>query len=72
MPEYVADCGAGSGNDIFTLRRYIERADLKTLKMYFEFKRDDTADAALKQIDSKDYALPFVADTRKRKRKQCF
>lgn len=24
MPEYVAECGAGSGNDIFTLRRYIE------------------------------------------------
>ena len=23
IPEYVSDCGAGSGNDIFTLRRYI-------------------------------------------------
>ena len=31
----------------------------------FEFKRDDTADAALKQIDSKDYALAFSADNRK-------
>ncbi|SFB73545.1 ATP-binding protein [Butyrivibrio sp. YAB3001] len=31
----------------------------------FEFKRDDTADAALAQIDSKEYALPFVADSRK-------
>ncbi|MBR2527463.1 MAG: ATP-binding protein [Blautia sp.] len=31
----------------------------------FEFKRDDTAEAALKQIESKDYALPFIADTRK-------
>ena len=31
----------------------------------FEFKRDDTAENALKQIDSKDYALPFVADNRK-------
>ena len=31
----------------------------------FEFKRDDTADAALRQIDSKDYALPFAADARK-------
>ena len=30
-----------------------------------EFKRDDTAQAALAQIDSKDYALPFVADSRK-------
>ena len=28
LPEYVADCGAGSGNDIFTLRRYIERGEL--------------------------------------------
>ena len=31
----------------------------------FEFKRDDTAKAALAQIDSKDYALPFIADARK-------
>lgn len=31
----------------------------------FEFKRDDTADAALKQIDSREYALSFAADTRK-------
>ncbi|SDB32021.1 ATP-binding protein [Butyrivibrio sp. INlla16] len=31
----------------------------------FEFKRDDSAEAALKQIDTKDYALPFVADSRK-------
>ena len=31
----------------------------------FEFKRDDTAKAALKQIDSNDYALPFKADSRK-------
>lgn len=31
----------------------------------FEFKRDDSADAALAQIDSKDYALPFIADSRK-------
>jgi len=30
-----------------------------------EFKRDDTAQAALAQIDSKDYALPFIADSRK-------
>ena len=30
----------------------------------FEFKRDETAEAALKQIDEKDYALPFVADSR--------
>ena len=31
----------------------------------FEFKRDDTAEAALEQIDSKEYALPFAADSRK-------
>lgn len=31
----------------------------------FEFKRDDTAKTALQQIDTKDYALPFVADSRK-------
>ena len=31
----------------------------------FEFKRDDTAQAALAQIESKDYALPFIADSRK-------
>lgn len=124
MPEYVADCGAGSGNDIFTLRRYIERGDLDNIinvltslfanitytldsdpfehyfqavtyltftllgkfaacEMHtytgridckletrdyiylFEFKRDETAAAALRQIDSRDYALPFVADSRK-------
>ena len=31
----------------------------------FEFKRDDTAKAALAQINTGDYALPFVADSRK-------
>ncbi|MCR5604794.1 MAG: PD-(D/E)XK nuclease domain-containing protein, partial [Lachnospiraceae bacterium] len=31
----------------------------------FEFKRDDTAEAALTQINSKDYALPFKADSRR-------
>lgn len=31
----------------------------------FEFKRDESAEAALAQIDSKDYALPFIADSRK-------
>ena len=31
----------------------------------FEFKRDESAEAALQQIDSKDYALPFIADARK-------
>ncbi len=31
----------------------------------FDFKRDDTAKAALAQIDSKDYALSFIADDRR-------
>jgi len=124
MPEYVSECGAGSGKDIFTLRRYIERGELDKIKdvltalfagvtytlkedpfehyfqaviylvftllgkfaicemhtftgridckvetrdyiYLFEFKRDDTVEAALKQIEDKDYDLPFVADQRK-------
>ena len=124
LPAYVADCGSGSGNDIFTLRRYIERGELDRIrdvltslfanitytlktdpfehyfqaviylvftllgkfatcemhtfsgridckvetKAYiylFEFKRDDTAENALKQISSRDYALPFITDSRK-------
>ena len=31
----------------------------------FELKRDDTAEAALAQIDTKDYTLPYIADERK-------
>lgn len=31
----------------------------------FEFKRDSAALEALKQIDEKDYAIPFIADKRK-------
>ena len=31
----------------------------------FEFKRDDTPEAALAQIEEMQYALPFVADSRK-------
>ena len=31
----------------------------------FEFKRDESAEAALKQIDDKSYDLPFAADSRK-------
>ena len=123
MPEYVSDCGAGSGKDIFTLRRYVERGELDGIRdvltalfagitytvkedpfehyfqtviylvftllgkfascemhtftgridckvetknyiYLFEFKRDVSAEAALKQIDSKDYAQPFIADSR--------
>lgn len=32
MQEYVSDCGAGSGNDIFTLRRYVEKGELEKIK----------------------------------------
>ncbi len=124
MPEYVSDCGSGSGIDVFTLRRYISRGDLESIRnvltalfarityttkdtpfehyfqtviylvftllgqfaecemhtftgridckvetdqfiYLFEFKRDETAENALKQIEDKSYALPFAADNRK-------
>ena len=32
MPEYISDCGSGSGIDIFTLRRYIVRGELESVK----------------------------------------
>ena len=31
----------------------------------FEFKRDESAEKALQQINDKDYTLPFAADSRK-------
>ncbi|WP_458457908.1 PD-(D/E)XK nuclease domain-containing protein, partial [Pseudobutyrivibrio sp.] len=31
----------------------------------FEFKVDDTATNALRQINDKEYSLPYMADTRK-------
>ncbi len=124
MPAYVDDCGAGSGKDIFTLRRYAENGDLEsimrvltapfasipytnvkapfehyfqtviyltftllgkftmcemhtyngriacyvTVRDYiylFEFKRDGSAEDALKQIDENEYSLTFAADERK-------
>ena len=51
------------------LQTYTGRIDCKVetrdFIYLFEFKRDDTAEAALAQIDTMDYALPFVADSRK-------
>ena len=51
------------------MHTYTGRVDCRVLtRSYiylFEFKRDSTAKAALEQIDSKDYALPFAADSRK-------
>ena len=32
MPEYVNDCGSGSGIDVFTLRRYIIHGELESIK----------------------------------------
>ena len=31
----------------------------------FEFKRDETAEAALARIESREYTLPFAADSRR-------
>jgi len=41
------------------------KVETKSYIYLFEFKRNDTAEVALCQIDSKDYSLPFVADCRK-------
>lgn len=41
------------------------RVQTKKYIYLFEFKRDATAKAGLEQIDSKEYALAFVADSRK-------
>ena len=40
----------------------VQTADLIYL---FEFKRDESAEKALQQINDKDYTLPFAADSRK-------
>ena len=123
MPEYVNECGSGSGKDIFTLKRYVESGNLDGIrnvftalfasityttkdtpfehyfqsviyitmtllgkyaaceihtnigridcitetKKYvylFEFKRDDSAEAALKQINDMHYADRYAADKR--------
>lgn len=124
MPEYVSNCGSGSGVDIFTLRRYVDNGDHESIRnvltalfaritytsadivfehyfqtviylvftllgryalcemhtfsgridckvetdrfvYLFEFKRDETAEKALQQINDNSYTLPFAADSRK-------
>ena len=124
IPEYSLNYNSGTGNDIFTLRRYVEDGNFdgirdiltalfagipytqkaspfehyfqsviyiiftllgksiicemhtatgridcvlqaKSFIYIFEFKRDDTAENALKQIDENGYALPFIADKRR-------
>ena len=56
-------------NTVCELHTFSGRIDCRVLTSHyiylFEFKRDDTAAAALSQIDSKDYTLPFIADSRK-------
>ncbi|MBR1797931.1 MAG: AAA family ATPase [Clostridiales bacterium] len=51
------------------MHTYTGRIDCQVLTekyiYLFEFKRDVTAASALAQINSNDYALPFVADSRK-------
>jgi hypothetical protein len=39
------------------------KAETKKYIYLFEFKRDGSANEALKQIDTKDYALAFAADS---------
>ena len=54
---------------ICEMHTYSGRIDCKVETMnyiyLFEFKRDEPAKAALEQIKSRDYALPFTADSRK-------
>ena len=124
MPEYVSNCGSGSGIDISTLRRYVDNGDHESIRnvltalfaritytsadivfehyfqtviylvftllgkyvlcemhtfsgridckvetdrfiYLFEFKRDESAEKALQQINDNSYTLPFTADSRK-------
>lgn len=124
MPEYIDNCGSGSGKDIFTLKRHIETGDINAIQnvltalfasipytgndapfehyfqtviyivftllgkftqcemhtangridsivetkdfvYIFEFKRDQSAEEALRQIEEKQYAKPYAADSRK-------
>ena len=41
------------------------KVETKKFIYLFEFKRDESADKALQQIEDKSYAPPFVADGRK-------
>ncbi len=124
MPEYVSECGSGSGKDIFALKRHIENGDLESVKSVlialfasityttsdapfehyfqtvihivftllgkyvfcelhtsrgridcvvetmkyvylFEFKRDESAKKAIKQIEDMHYADIYAGDKRK-------
>ena len=41
------------------------KVETKKYIYLFEFKRDETAESALEQIESNEYALSFIADSRK-------
>ena len=40
-------------------------AEVRDYVYLFEFKRDGTADEALSQIEEKNYAAPYAADSRR-------
>ncbi len=124
MPEYVENCGSGSGKDIYALKRYVDSGDVDAIKDFltalfasipytaddapfehyfqtvifivftllgkyvqcemhtargridcvvetekfvyiFEFKRDKSAEEALRQIEEQHYAEPYITDSRK-------
>lgn len=41
---------------------FIKKVEADQFVYLFEFKRDETAENALNQIENKSYALPFAAD----------
>ena len=41
------------------------KVETRNFVYLFEFKRDDTPESALRQIEKMKYALPFAADSRK-------
>jgi hypothetical protein len=43
----------------------LQEQETKDYVYLFEFKRDDTVESALRQIEDKDYSLSFIADSRK-------
>ena len=58
--------GKYAGCEMHTFTGRIDcKVETRKYVYLFEFKRDDSAEAALAQIDRKEYALPFAADGRK-------
>ena len=50
---------------MYTKNKNIGAKTLVPGTLTFEFKRDESADAALKQIEDMHYADPYAADSRK-------